>query len=224
MKSTSVERKYVIPGDVVIEGDYNATSNVIKRNNKIISTRIGMAEIGYNGVRVIPLNGTYIPRIDDTVIGRIADMNAFVWEVDINSYFFGILTGSSVFGKGFSSSRNSMSEQFKKGECIIARIFEFDRTRDPLLSISGPGLGKIKEGKIVSITSSKIPRVIGKKGAMIKLIEQNTGCFMTIGQNGYILLKGSDEGVTKAENAIELINKQAHLSDLNDRVISLISK
>ena len=59
---------------------------------------------------------------------------------------------------------------------------------------------------------------------MIKLIEENTGCRMTIGQNGAILLKGTDESRTKARNAIELIGNQAHISDLNDKVISLISK
>ena len=114
MKTNSVERKYVMPGDVVIEGDHNPIANVIKSGNKIISTKIGMAEIAYNGVRVIPLNGTYIPRMDDVVIGKVADMNGFAWEVDINSWFFGILTGSAVFGRQFSSSRDSMKSQFDK--------------------------------------------------------------------------------------------------------------
>ena len=224
MKTNSIERKYVIPGDLVIEGEHNPIANVIKKGNKIISTKVGMAEIGYNGVKVIPLNGTYVPRTDDVVIGKVVDMNGFAWEVDINSWFFGILTGSAVFGRQFSSSRDSMKSQFNKGECLVAKILSFDRTRDPLISISGPGLGKIKEGEIAYITSSKIPRVIGKKGAMIKLIEENTGCHLTIGQNGAILLKGTDEGREKAKKAIELIGNNAHLSDLNDKVISLISK
>ena len=50
MKTNSVERKYVMPGDVVIEGDHNPLANVIKSGNKFISTKIGMAEISYNGV------------------------------------------------------------------------------------------------------------------------------------------------------------------------------
>ena len=48
MKTNSIERKYVVPGDVVIEGDHNPIANVIKEGNKIISTKIGMAEIAYN--------------------------------------------------------------------------------------------------------------------------------------------------------------------------------
>ena len=84
MKTNSIERKYVVPGDVVIEGDHNPIANVIKEGNKIISTKIGMAEIAYNGVKVIPLNGTYIPRTDDVVIGKVVEMNGFAWEVDLS--------------------------------------------------------------------------------------------------------------------------------------------
>ena len=224
MRNNTIERKYVIPGDVIIEGDYKPISNVIKHNNKIISTRIGMSEIGRNEVKVIPLNGTYVPKIDDLVIGTVADMSAFAWEVDINSWFFGILTGSSVFGRGFSAAKDSMSDKFKRGDCLSARILAFDRTRDPLITISGPGLGKIRDGEIAKISPSKIPRVIGKKGTMINLIEEKTSCKLTIGQNGSILLRGTDESISKSKDALSLIEKNAHLSNLNDKVISLISK
>ena len=37
MKTNSIERKYVIPGDVVIEGDYNPVANVMKSGNKKLS-------------------------------------------------------------------------------------------------------------------------------------------------------------------------------------------
>ena len=42
---STIERKYVIPGDTIIEGDYRPLINAIKRDNRVISTRIGMAEI-----------------------------------------------------------------------------------------------------------------------------------------------------------------------------------
>ena len=105
---STIERKYVVPGDTIVEGDYKPLINVIKRNNKIISTRIGMAEIIKKDVRVIPLNGTYYPRLDDTVIGIVVDSNAFAWEVDINSVFFGVLQASAVLGRTFSASRKSL--------------------------------------------------------------------------------------------------------------------
>jgi len=219
---STIERKYVIPGDIIAEGDYRALNNVIKRDNKVISTRVGMAEILRNNVRVIALNGTYYPRLDDTVIGIVADSNAFVWEVDINSVFFGILQASAVFGKTFSASRTSLSSHFKKGDCLVAKIASFDRTRDPLLSIYGPGLGKVNNGEICKISWPQVPRLIGKKGSMIKLIEENTKCKLNIGQNGVILINGEKEPIIKIKKAINMIEKQAYISDLNDKVNDLL--
>ena len=43
-------------------------------------------------------------------------------------------------------------------------------------------------------------------------------------QNGSILLRGTDESISKSKDALNLIGKNAHLSNLNDKVISLISK
>ena len=219
---STIERKYVIPGDTIIEGDYRPLINAIKRNNRIISTRIGMAEIVRKDVRVIPLNGTYYPRLDDTVIGIVADSNAFVWEVDINSVFFGILQGSAVLGRTFSASRDSLSSHFKTGDCLITKIASFDRTRDPLLSIYGPGLGKVSNGEICKISMAQVPRLIGKKGAMIKLIEENTKCKLNIGQNGVIFINGEKESIVKIKKVINIIEKQAYLPDLNDKVNDLL--
>ena len=219
---STIERKYVIPGDTIIEGDYRPLINAIKRNNRVISTRIGMAEIVRKDVRVIPLNGTYYPRLDDTVIGIVADSNAFVWEVDINSVFFGILQGSAVLGRTFSASRDSLSSHFKTGDCLIAKIASFDRTRDPLLSIYGPGLGKVSNGEICKISMAQVPRLIGKKGSMIKLIEENTKCKLNIGQNGVIFINGEKESIVKIKKVINIIEKQAYLPDLNDKVNDLL--
>ena len=219
---STVERKYVIPGDTIIEGDYRALNNVIKRDNKIISTRIGMAEIIRKNVRVIPLNGTYYPRVDDVVIGIVADSNAFAWEVDINSVFFGILQASAVLGRTFSASRTSLSSHFKKGDCLVTKIASFDRTRDPLLSVYGPGLGKVNNGEICKISMAQVPRLIGKKGSMIKLIEENTKCKLNIGQNGIILKNGMKESIIKIKEAIYMIERQAYIPDLNDKENDLL--
>ena len=174
-----------------------------------------MAEIVRKDVRVIPLNGTYYPRLDDTVIGIVADSNAFVWEVDI-------LQGSAVLGRTFSASRDSLASHFKTGDCLIAKIASFDRTRDPLLSIYGPGLGKVSNGEICKISMAQVPRLIGKKGSMIKLIEENTKCKLNIGQNGVIFIKGAKESIVKIKKVINIIEKQAYLPDLNDKVNDLL--
>ena len=61
-----VKRRYVVPGDKIIEGSFRPLMNVIKVGNSIIATRIGIAETGRDGVKVIPLSGVYIPRVNDS--------------------------------------------------------------------------------------------------------------------------------------------------------------
>jgi exosome complex component RRP4 len=217
-----VKRKYVIPGDFITEGNYRPLANVIKRGNKFYATRIGLAEFGPEGVRVIPLTGPYIPKVDDLVIGKIVDYSAFVWEVDINSCFMAYLPAKNVYGRNFTPGQESLVKKFDIGDLIAAVVTAFDRTRDPILSVSGPGLGKITKGEVVKIAPTKVPRLIGKKGSMIRTIEAGTGCKLTIGQNGVIVVVGRPEGVIKAVRAIKLVEEEAHLADLTKKVQAML--
>lgn len=219
-----IKRKYVIPGELVIEGKYKRTSNVFRVDDKFFSTRVGMAEVTSDSVRVIPLTGPYIPRADDLVIGKIVDYSAFSWEVDINSCFFAYLPAQMVFGRDYSPAREELTRKFAIGDMITAKVFAFDRTRDPLLSVSGPGLGRINRGEVVRISPTKVPRVIGKKGSMIRTVESGTNCRLTVGQNGLIVISGPTEGILKAISAVKLIEKEAHTADLTQKVQELLSK
>ena len=189
---SSVKRKYVVPGDVVAEGDFRPVAHVTQHGNKFISTRVGMAEVGGEGVRVIPLSGPYIPRVDDLVIGQIVDYSAFAWDVDINSPFFGVLPAQSVFGREYSPADESLSSKFAIGDHLTCKIMSFDRTRDPLVTVSGPGLGKVEKGEIVKISPTKVPRLIGKNNSMLSLIEKGTGCDIYVGRNGLVWVRGKN--------------------------------
>ena len=219
---SETKRKYVIPGELITGGSHRAIANVIKLPGGIYSTRIGMAEIGRDGVVVIPQSGKYAPRIDDKIIGKIINQTGSLWEVDINSFFNAVLPAQSVFGREFSSARDSLSDRFNIGDVIAAKIANFDRTRDPMISVSGPGLGKISKGELVKISSMKIPRLIGKRGSMIKMIEECSKTKLIIGQNGLVVVIGSDDGIKSAKEAIHLVNREAHSADLTDMVQDLL--
>ena len=219
-----IRRKYVIPGEVIVEGNYRPVANVLRVGEKYYSTRVGMAEVGHEGVRVIPLSGPYIPRVDDLVVGKVVDYSAFAWEVDINSCFFAFLPAQSVFGRDYSPAEDSLTSKFAVGDMLVAKIFAFDRTRDPLLGLAGPGLGRIARGEIVKITPTKVPRLIGKRGSMIRTIEMATNCRLTIGQNGVIVVSGSPEGVLMCLKAIKLVEGEAHTADLTQKVQALLGQ
>jgi exosome complex component RRP4 len=217
-----LRRRYVIPGEVVARGPVRAEANVIRAGDKIVATRVGMAEISHDVARVVPLSGPYIPRIDDLVVGKVIDYSAFAWEVDINSCFFGILPAQSVFGRDYSPAKDSLTDKLAIGDMIATKVIAFDRTRDPLLSISGPNLGRIPRGQVTRISPAKVPRLIGKKGSMIRSIEMGTNCRLLVGQNGVVVIVGSPENMMKALRAVNLVEEEAHSPNLTERVEKLL--
>jgi exosome complex component RRP4 len=217
-----ITRKQVIPGDVIITGDYRPGMFVQRRGNDMVALRIGLAEIIRDDVKVIPLSGAYMPRVEDQVVGKVVNVTGYGWEADINSCFVGYLPGQFVFGRDFSPATHDLTTRFTVGDMMLAKIEAFDRTRDPQLSIRGPGLGKIPQGEIVKISPMKVPRLIGRKGYMINMIAELTSCEIKVGQNGLIVLDGPPEGVAKAVQAIQLIEQEAHMADLTTKVQQLL--
>ena len=120
----------VLPGDVIVTGNYRPEQNVILEGNRLMSTAIGFSEIKDDSVTVTPLTGLYTPKTDDLVIGKFVSHNALSWEVNIYSYYPGILTASDIFGKDYSPSRDDLSLNLNIGDIILARIANVN-SRDP---------------------------------------------------------------------------------------------
>ncbi len=219
----NTKRKQVIPGDVITTGPFRPDQNTTMDGNRIIATTIGISEIYDDTVRVIPLTGMYYPKINDLVIGKVVSHTSLSWELDINSCYVGFLPAQDVFGRDFSAHANELTSKLDKGDLVAARIANFDRTRDPLVTISDRELGKIDSGELVSISSSKVPRLIGKRGTMIQTIEMATGATITIGQNGWVVVSCENpDGLLKAKKAIQMIEEQAHIANLTDRIKSML--
>ena len=217
------KRKYVIPGDVITTGPFRPEQNVILDGNNIIATTIGISEIYDDSVKVIPLTGMYIPKIDDLVIAKVNSHTSLSWELNINSCYVGFLPAQDVFGRDFSAHADELSSKLKTGDLVAARIANFDRTRDPLVTISDRDLGQIDSGELVEISPSKVPRLIGKRGTMIQMIEMATDAAITIGQNGWVVIScESPEGLLKAKKAIKMVNEQAHIANLTDQVKEML--
>lgn len=219
-----IRRRYVLPGDKIVEGNYRPLMNVVKSGNAIIATRIGIAETGREGVKVIPLSGIYIPRVNDLVLGKIVDHTSLSWEVDINSCFSAHLPAQDVFGRDFSPARDDMNKHLAIGDMITARIMAFDRTRDPMLTVQDRDLGKIPKGELLKISATRVPRLIGKRGSMIQTIEQATQTRVLIGQNGIVVVTGRNpEGILQAVKAIRMVEEEAHTANLTQRIKALLN-
>ena len=159
------------------------------------------------------------------MIAKVNSHTSLSWELDINSCYVGFLPAQDVFGRDFSAHADELASKLKTGDLVAARIANFDRTRDPLVTISDRDLGKIDSGILIAISPSKVPRLIGKRGSMIQMIEQATNAAVTIGQNGWVVVScDTPEGLLKAKIAIEMVNEKAHVANLTDQVKEMLDK
>ena len=147
-------RKHVIPGEVITSRPMRPEENVVFDGKNISSTIVGTSEIYDDAVRVLPLTGMYFPKVDDMVVGKVISHTSLSWEVDINSCYVGFLPASDIFGRDFTASADALASKLIKGDMVAARIANFDRTRDPLITVSDRDLGKIDTGDLVSMSSS----------------------------------------------------------------------
>lgn len=212
-------RQLVTPGDLLVEGEYVTGENTYREGNKIYSQKLGLVDFDNKKVFVVPLRGKYIPKVGDIVIGKVVDVSLNGWSIDINSPYKAILSIPDVTGKSFSPKLDSLTKILDVGEIIVGKITVFDRTRDPTITVKGAGLGKVSDGLIVDLTPTKVPRLIGRKGSMINILKRETGCEIIVGQNGRVLIRGRDpKKVELIVKAIRIIEEQAHISGLTDRV------
>jgi len=65
------KREVVVPGQLLAEGRYRPSYGTYDENGKIYSTLVGLAELRGNTVKVVALEGAYIPKEGDLVIGII---------------------------------------------------------------------------------------------------------------------------------------------------------
>ena len=164
-----------------------------------------------------------MPKTNDLVIGKVIGTSPLSWEFDINSCFVGFLPAQDVFGRDYSPTKDELKQRLDIGDLVATRIANFDRSRDPLLTVQDRDLGKIDSGELVEISPSKVPRLIGKRGSMIQTIEMATKAIITIGQNGWIVISCEDsEGLLKAVEAVKMIDALAHTPNLTERVKSML--
>ena len=223
MKRFESKKRHVLPGDFITTAPLRLQNNVVLEGKRIISTTIGLSDVSDDSVRVISLTGVYLPKTDDMVIGTIQYIHGNSWFADINSCYQGMLLGQDVFGRGSYPTKSEMEERLSKGDIIFAKIANSDRQREPLISIADQSLGKIDSGELVKISPAKIPRLIGKHGSMIQTIEGSTNATITVGQNGLIVVSCDEtNGLLKALAAIRMVDEQAHLINLTDKVKKML--
>ncbi len=213
--STKQERRLVIPGEIIISNDDKLPGDfTIKQGKDIIANRYGLVDDSARVIRIIPISGVFEPRRGNTVIGRVEDINFSGWNIELGGPYTAFLPLSEC---PRFINRNDIAEFANIGDIINAKIWGIKKGGIDL-TLKSRGLGKLEGGRIIKINPHKVPRVIGKEGSMINLIKNSTNTEITVGQNGYIWIKGAEEGENKAEKAIKLIEVESTSEGLTEKI------
>ena len=219
------EKQVVIPGDVLAEGmEFLPGKGARRENDNVIATSVGIVSPNGHVIHIIPLSGGYSPRANDVVIGEIKDMSYSSWFVDIGYPYEASLSLKEASSE-FIERGASLSDYFSIGDIVLIKVINVTKEGNIDLTMRTPELRKLRGGKIVTVASPKIPRVVGKLGSMITLIKEKTGCHIFAGQNGRVWIQGPSPAAEKlATEAIMLIDKKAHVSGLTAIVSSFLEK
>lgn len=200
------KRWLVVPGEVITDQRVKLGPNVFVEGGKVYAKVVGLAEISNGVARVIPLEGRYVPRPGDSVIGIIVDIKIPGYDVDINSPYSAFLPRDQIAG------------DVQYGDVIVATVKHVDEVRNALLE----NASVLKGGEVITIRPTRVPRVIGKRGSMLNVLKDLTGVSILVGANGRIWISGANVDIVK--DAIFMIEREAHTTGLTDRVTKFIKE
>lgn len=212
-----------VPGDVLASGQNYLPGEGTKRDGmNIIATRLGLAQEEGRIEKIIPLAGVYIPRPGNIIVGSIVDITFNGWQLDIDCPYSAFLPVNEC--RGFIDKREDLASYFDFGDVIVAKIISLNR-RGIDLTMRDKGLRKLQGGMIIHINSNKVPRVIGKKGSMISIVKEGTGCDIIVGQNGSVWIIGDNvEQELLAKETINMIVSKSFVEGLTEKVEKFLEK
>jgi len=212
------EKDIVVPGEVLASGmDFLPGDGAFREKDDVIASRLGLVSVKGRLIKLIPLSGKYMPKPNDTVIGKVIDMTFGGWIIDIGTFAKANLSIKDT--SEYISRDADLTQYYDFGDIVCAKINKVIRNKVIDLTTKGMGLRKLKGGMLIKINPSKVPRVIGKGGSMVSMIKDGTDCKITVGQNGVVWIFGTDAKKEKlAKDAIKKIEEEAHEEGLTDKI------
>ncbi len=216
------DKSNVLPGDVIVEGDYLSDRGTYKENGKVKSKVLGVARIEKSKVRVIPLSGGYIPKEGDKVIGKVSGIGPSHWWIELDSPYDGYLSLAEGSEEFIDLDETELSDVYDIGDIIYTEVIKVTSEKDVKLSMQDRICKKLTGGRIVRISPSRVPRLIGKGGSMVEMIKNKTDSRIIIGQNGIVWIGGGKEDL--ALEAVKTVDERGHGRGLKEKVEKILNK
>jgi len=226
MAKLFVENKAIVtPGELIAEGmEYIPAGKTFREKEKIYSSVVGILYIKGRVLKVVPLSGKYMPKKGDVIIGRIINIGFAGWQLDINSPYLADLNIGEAVSEYVDLAKTDLSKFFDIGDWVLAEVISISEGKFVKLTAKHKPYRKLVGGNIIYVSPTKVPRIIGRQGSMIKILKDLTQCDILVGQNGVIWIRGAPERMLLVERAIRKIEREAHISGLTERINQFLRK
>ena len=219
---TNETREIVIPGQPLGDiKDNKPGKGTFVENGKIYAEFLGVLNKNQNFVNVVPLKGIYSPSEADFVIGVVEEALGSGWLVNVNAPYPAFLHVNEV---PWDVEFGETEKYLNKGDTVMAKISQVDSDKKLQVSLKDRGLYKVKNGYVIEVEPSKVPRIIGKKGSMISLLKKYSRCRIFVGQNGRILIDGDEQGIETVLKAVNMIEEQSLSYGLTNKIDEMLKK
>ncbi len=218
------DKEIAVPGQELAQGmNFLPGPGTYRDEGLIRAQRLGMVSVEGKVIRLIALSGKYIPKLKDKVIAKVIDVLLTGWRVELNSPYSAVLTLKDATTE-FVQRGADLTQYYALGDYIMCQIVNVTSQKLVDVSMKVPGLRKLRGGRIIEVSPQKVPRIIGKEGSMVSMIKQATNCEIAVGQNGWIWLSGEPEAEVIASQTIRLIEQEAHLSGLTNKIANWLEE
>lgn len=219
------DRSITVPGELLAEGmEYLPAGKAYRDGEKIFACTMGIASIKGRVIKIIPLAGRYMPKKGDVVIGYVVNISHSGWTLDINSPYNADLNIGEATRDYIDLAKTDLTRYFDINDYVLAEIIAISESKYVKLTTKYRPYRRLSPGNVITVSPTKIPRIIGKAGSMIKLLKDGSNCDVVVGQNGLVWIKGLPEKEALVAKAIKLIEKESHKSGLTDKIKALMEK
>ncbi len=218
------DKEVVVPGQVLAKGlEYLPSNGTYRFNDEILANRLGLLAVEGKVLRTIPMGGRYLPQKNDVIIGKVDDILMSGWRLDINCPYSAVLPLKDA-SFDFIAKGADLTRYFNLEDFVMVKVTNVTSQNLIDVTAKGPGLKKLRGGRTMRVSPSKVPRIIGKKGSMVSMIKKATDCKIMIGQNGVIWFEGTPEMEVIVAETIKKVESESHHQGMTDKIKEFLEK
>src|SRR5690606_234421 len=141
----------VVPGQVLAKGmDFLPSQGTYRLGEDVIVNRLGVLSVDGKVLKTTPIAGRYIPKVDDTIIGKIIDILMSGWRLDLNSPYSAMLPLKDA-SFDFIAKGADLSKYFALEDYVVVKVTNVTSQNLIDVSAKGQGLRRLKGGRIITI-------------------------------------------------------------------------